>query len=293
MTDSATVRVEVTSANDMPLITSKPVIVAMVGVQYTYDVDATDPDRTDKLTYSLTSRPSGMTIDPATGVIRWTPIEGQKDETFAVAVKVTDSVPASDVQQYDVSVNPTPPKAATLTVADAYDHNIRKRFSADGRIDAIKASDDKRVECGYGSTISYNFSKVIIPPGAKVAKVVLYVEHYEDKSFPLGRLKWEIGKGWPDNPTVWFAGNATINKGKQEEATNSWDITSFGNTPEKVNSLQLRIKNADSISRKKTFVNYIRVVVEWDWPVSRSSVRREAKSKSEDKADDGLVLIRR
>jgi cellulose biosynthesis protein BcsQ len=293
MTDTATVRVEVISANDMPLITSKPVIVAMVGVQYTYDVDATDPDRTDKLTYSLTSRPLGMTIEPATGVIRWTPIEGQKDETFAVAVKVTDGDSVCDVQQYEVSVNPTPPRAATLTVVDAYDHNTRKWLSADGRIDAIKASDDKRIEGGYGSTISYSFSKVTIPPGAKVAKVMLYAEHYEDESFPLGRLKWEIGKGWPDNPTVWFAANGPIREGKQQEATDSWDITSFGNTAEEVNSLQLQIKNTDSISRKKTFVNYIRVAVEWDWPVSERSVKREAQSKSKDEADDGLVLIRR
>jgi len=134
---------------------------------------------------------------------------------------------------------------------------------------------------------------VTIPPGAKVAKVMLYVEHYEDESFPLGKLKWEIGKGWPDNPTVWFAGNATIRKGKQKEATDSWDITSFGNTAEKVNALQLRIENTDSISRKKTFVNHIRVLVEWDWPVSKSSVGRGSRSRSKDEPDDGLVLIRR
>ncbi|MHC4582561.1 MAG: Ig-like domain-containing protein, partial [Planctomycetota bacterium] len=240
MTDSATVRVEVTSANDAPSITSKPVIVAMDGVQYPYDVDARDPDGTDKLTYSLASAPSGMTIEPDTGMIRWTPTERQKGETFAVAVKVTDSVPASDVQQYDVRVKPTPAKAATLTVADGYDHNARRRLSVDGRIEAIKASDDKRIESGYGSTISYDFSEVSIPPGAKIAKVVLYVEHYEDESFPLGKLKWEIGKGWPDKPTVWFTANASIYKGKDREATDSWDITSFGNTPEKVNALQLR-----------------------------------------------------
>jgi len=293
MTDTATVRVEVTAANDAPSITSKPVIVAMVGVQYAYDVDARDPDRADKLTYSLTSAPSGMTIEPASGMIRWIPTEGQKDETFAVAVKVTDSTGASDVQEYEVRVNPTPPKAATLTVADAYDHNARRRLSEDGRIEAIKASDDKRIEGGYGSTISFDFSNVTIPQGAKVAKVMLYVEHYEDEGFPLGKLKWEIGEGWPDKPTVWFAGNATINQGKQKESTDSWDITSFGNTAQKVNALQLRIKNNDSISGKKTFVNHIRVLVEWGWPVSKGPVRRGVESKGKDEADDGLVLIRR
>lgn len=297
LTDTATVRVEVISANDMPLITSKPIIVAMVGVQYLYDVNATDPDRGDKLIYSLTSGPSGMTMDPATGVIRWVPFEGQKEKVFNVAIKVADSnsVPMSDVQQYELSVNPTPPKAASLTVADAYDHRTRKRLSADGRINAVKASDDKRIEAGYGSAISYDFSKVVIPPGAKVAKVMLYVEHYEDESFPVGKLKWEIGKGWPDNPTVWFSGNAQVNKGKQEERNDSWDITSYADTSEKINAFQLRIVNTDSMSRKKTYVNYIRVVVEWDWPSSISSTKRAVKSKTKsgEPDDDGMVLIRR
>ncbi len=295
MTDTATVRIEVTSANDRPVITSKPVIVAMVGVRYAYDVNATDPDSGDELTYSLISRPSGMTIDSITGLIRWTPIEGQKEETFDVAVKVADSnnVPVSDVQQYSVNVNPQPPKAATLTVADAYDHSVRRRLAADGRIHAIKASDDKRIEGGYGSTISYSFSPVTIPPGAKVASARLFVEHYEDESFPLGKLQWELGEGWPNDPTIWFTANGPIRKGKQKEATDSWDITSFADTAEKVNSLQLRIKNTDNVSRKKTFVDYIRVVVEWDWPEPRALVKREAETNSPGENDDGLVLIRR
>ena len=295
VTDTATVTVTVTPMNDRPRITSMPVITAMVDVRYAYDVDATDPDAGDKLTYSLTDQPSGMTIDPGTGLIRWTPVESQKDQTFDVTVKVVDSnsVPVSDVQYFEVSVNPTPPKKTTLTVADAYDHNSRKRLSTDGRINAVKASDDDRIEAGYGSTISYDFSKVTLPPGAKVASVRLYVEHYEEQQFPLGKIQWEIGKGWPDNPTVWFSANAPVCKGKPNEATDSWDITSFVDTSEKVNSLQLRIKNTDSVSRKKAFVDYIRVVVGWDWPAPGKSVKREAESKSEGEDDDGLVLIRR
>ena len=158
-----------------------------------------------------------------------------------------------------------------------------------------EASDDKWIEIGDGSSISFNFSKQTIPLGAKVAKVMLYVEHYEDESFPPGKLKWEIGKGWPDNPMVWFWAYAQVHEGKQKEATDSWDITSFGNTSEKINALQLRIVNEDSISRKKTFVNYIRVVVEWDWPSSISSTKRGVKSRprSREVDDDGMVLIRR
>ena len=222
-------------------------------------------------------------------------LPGLEKNDFNVTVKVVDSnsVPASDVQYFDVSVKPTPPKKATLTVADAYDHNSRTRLSTNGRVNAVKASDDDRIEAGYGSTISYDFSKVTLPAGAKVASVRLYVEHYEEQQFPLGKLQWEIGKGWPDNPTVWFSANAPVRKGKPNEATDSWDITGFANTLEKVNSLQLRIKNTDSVYRKKAFVDYIRVVVAWDWPVPGKSVKRKAESESEGEDDDGLVLIRR
>ena len=43
---------------------------------YLYDVEAIDPDD-DTLTYSLTNFPSGMSIDSATGIIRWTPTAAQ------------------------------------------------------------------------------------------------------------------------------------------------------------------------------------------------------------------------
>ncbi|MBA7542533.1 hypothetical protein ES705_34856 [subsurface metagenome] len=75
-----------TPSNEAPIITSDPITTATVGVLYTYDVEATDPDG-DKLTYSLTVMPSGMIITPATGLIVWTPpAEGDYD----VTVKVSD-----------------------------------------------------------------------------------------------------------------------------------------------------------------------------------------------------------
>jgi hypothetical protein len=73
-------------SNLPPIITSDPVKTATVGEAYTYDVEATDPNA-DVLTYFLTAYPSGMTIDSATGLIKWKPtIEGDYD----VTVKVSD-----------------------------------------------------------------------------------------------------------------------------------------------------------------------------------------------------------
>jgi len=62
--------------NHAPVITSTPITTATVGVLYTYDVEATDPDG-DTLTYSLTTGPKGMIIETATGLVTWTPDSNQ------------------------------------------------------------------------------------------------------------------------------------------------------------------------------------------------------------------------
>lgn len=45
---------------------------AQIGTLFTYQIVATDPDN-DTLSYSLTTQPTGMTIDGSTGIISWIP----------------------------------------------------------------------------------------------------------------------------------------------------------------------------------------------------------------------------
>ncbi|MGB2863516.1 MAG: Ig-like domain-containing protein [Sedimentisphaerales bacterium] len=277
--DTATVRIEVIGVNDPPVITSKPVTEAMVGVLYSYNVRAVEPDREDMLTYSLIAQPAGMKIDSLTGLIQWKPIETQK-ATHNVVIKVADSnsVPASDTQEYSIIVNPTPPRTATLTIVDGYDQRTRKTLSTDGKADIVKVSDDKRHEIKAGSYISYNFSGVTVPAGATVSSVVVYVEHFEEEQFITGKMQWQVGTGWPDDPAVWVSANAPVRNGQKNEAVDSWDITSFVNTPEKVKSLQLQITNNDIASRKMTLVDNIYAVIEWDWPAPQKIFERETDS---------------
>jgi len=274
--DTATVTVEIIGANDPPVITSNPATKAMVGILYSYNIRAEEPDKDDTLTYSLIVQPAGMKIDSLTGLIQWRPMETQR-ETHNVVVKVEDSnsVPASDTQEFTVSVNPTPARTATLTIVDGYDQRTRKALSAEGKTDSVKVSDDKRQAILAGSYVSYNFSSVSIPEGATVASVVIYVEHFEDERFIPGKMQWNIGTGWPNDPNIWISTDAPV---RRKEAVDSWDITSFVNTHGKVGSLQLQIKNNDTASRKTGSVDYIYAVVEWGWPAPQKLIEREPKS---------------
>jgi len=277
--DTAVVKVIVGTANDPPVITSKPVTEALVGVLYSYDVQAMDPDKGDALTYSLVAQPAGMRIDSITGLIQWTPTDTQK-ATHNVLVKVMDSnsTPASVSQEFEITVNPTPPKSATLAIVDGYDQRTRKKLSMEGGTDIVTVSDDKRLEIKPGSYISYDFANVNIPTGASVTSVVVYIEHYEEEQFIPGKMQWNIGTGWPSDPNVWYSLNAPIRKGQKSETVDSWDITTFVDTPEKVRSLELQITNNDIASRKMALINNVYVVVAWDWPAPQKIFERKPES---------------
>ena len=106
--------------NHPPEITSTVVTSATKAHLYSYDVDATDSDVGDSLTYSLTNKPTGMSIN-STGVITWTPTSiGDYD----VTVKVEDdgSPVLSDTQSF------------TITVEENYTYTITASAGSHGSI---------------------------------------------------------------------------------------------------------------------------------------------------------------
>jgi hypothetical protein len=106
-TDTDTLTITVNPINDPPVITSTPVTAASAGALYTYDVQADDPDDGDTLTYTLTTAPSGMTINSVTGLIQWTPTAAQVGNNN-VQVEVLDTAGASDTQTFVISVSAAP-----------------------------------------------------------------------------------------------------------------------------------------------------------------------------------------
>jgi len=85
--------------NHAPVITSTAVTSATKDEPYSYNVTATDSDG-DTLTYSLTIKPSGMTINSSSGMISWTPTTSGD---YNVTVKVSDGE-LFDTQSFTVTV---------------------------------------------------------------------------------------------------------------------------------------------------------------------------------------------
>lgn len=115
--------------NDFPTITTTAPTPSYVGVEYRYDVDATDIDG-DVLRYALTRRPTGMTIDASSGLIRWTPTLADRP-SVEVVIDVTDPAGGWAKQQFILpvlerinqapSIVSTAQTTATELTAYAYD----------------------------------------------------------------------------------------------------------------------------------------------------------------------------
>ncbi len=116
--------VSATTQNDTtqtaPTITSAPVTTALRGQAYAYSVAASG---SAPLTFALLQQPAGMTINPNTGFVSWTPAEVG---AFAVTVKVSNSVGPKE-QSFTITVNETP-KISSLPPTNA---NVNQPYAYD------------------------------------------------------------------------------------------------------------------------------------------------------------------
>ncbi len=111
----ASVTANAVATNRPPVIVTVPGTVATVAAPYAYDVDATDPDAGDTLTYSLTAAPANMSINPSTGLINWSPTPVQVGSQ-PVTVRVTDAAGLFATQSYSITVG-SQPTALELSAA--------------------------------------------------------------------------------------------------------------------------------------------------------------------------------
>jgi hypothetical protein len=170
------------------------------------------------------------------------------EDTITFEVEEEKSVSVSDIQALTITAYPTPLK---LTASEDDMNNI------------VKSSDNNRWNTSVGSYISFEFSDISIPANTAIRSVVLFVEHFEEEQFAEGKLEWSIGTGWPGMPVIWATMKAPVHEGESSEAVDAWDITSFVKTADKINSLQLRITNNNTIANGKTLVDYAYVVIKY------------------------------
>lgn len=95
---------EIVILNSSPLITSQPSAAAIEGSSYEYQVTAEDPDE-DKVEFSLSSAPEGMTIDSEKGLITWQINEQQKEGKYDFEAIARDPEGAQSVQPVTLTLS--------------------------------------------------------------------------------------------------------------------------------------------------------------------------------------------
>ena len=100
--DSSTFLLTVDPVPDSPVITSTAGIEAVEGIEYTYQVVATDVDE-ESLEYSLSSEPAGMAVD-GLGLITWTPADGIST-SGTVTLTVADPGGLVAIENFTISVS--------------------------------------------------------------------------------------------------------------------------------------------------------------------------------------------
>jgi len=157
--------VTVNPVNDAPSITSSPVTIGAEDQLYTYDVEATDPDTEDMLTYSLVVSPEGMSIDSDTGLINWTPNASQVGGNL-VTVRVQDTGDLFDTQYFTIEVIEMP-------------QGVSGDQNGDGNVDVFDAIIDLQIIVGKldATETQLILSDVVRDGVINVFDVILTLQH--------------------------------------------------------------------------------------------------------------------
>jgi fibro-slime domain-containing protein/RHS repeat-associated protein len=129
-------------------------------LQYTYQVQAVDADN-EPLVYSLETKPQGMQINSATGLITWNPGISQVG-THNVVVKVTDPRGAFDTQSFTVTVVDPTNKAPVVnagpdqTITLPAIANLQGTVTDDGRPPGVTPVVSWSVVSGPGTVVFSN-----------------------------------------------------------------------------------------------------------------------------------------
>lgn len=106
---------------------------------YSYDSEAVDPDN-DSLFFRLVASPPGMTIDPETGLIHWSPTVSQIGD-HAVTIRVADGRGGAADQSFVVKVVADPQNHPPIIISEPVTTTvINREYTYD--VDAIDPDND-------------------------------------------------------------------------------------------------------------------------------------------------------
>ncbi|WP_249070113.1 putative Ig domain-containing protein [Argonema antarcticum] len=167
----------VVPVNRQPNFVSTPSILATVGQTWRYLLKATDPD-SDTLTYSLTTKPDGMTIDETTGLIAWKPTPEQlinsssvtlSSGVWEVGVKANDGQGGINTQFFQVQVTFPDSNSSPVFIAESpkkagtIGHPYQFTFKAlDPEGDAVTYSSPNAV--AFGASLNPNTGEISWTP---------------------------------------------------------------------------------------------------------------------------------
>ncbi|MEZ6120964.1 MAG: putative Ig domain-containing protein [Pirellulaceae bacterium] len=116
-TSQQTFDLDVRSPNLPPEFTTQPITSTFAEAVYRYDADAIDSE--DSVRFELVTAPSGMTLDPLTGQLLWTPSFGSLGN-HAITLRAIDQRGASADQSFTlaVTIDDTPP-TVSVRVTDS------------------------------------------------------------------------------------------------------------------------------------------------------------------------------
>ena len=113
--------------NRAPEFTSTPPTAATVGQTFGYFAEAPDPDG-DAVTFQLTQSPDGMSINPATGLVTWTPAPDQLGSS-PVTIQASDELGAANTQSFTVNVTgQVPNQAPQITSTPLFDAVAERQY---------------------------------------------------------------------------------------------------------------------------------------------------------------------
>ncbi len=126
-----TFQLNVTALNNIPSITSTPLLKAVAGRTYQYQVKAQDADG-DTLTYSLKTPPTGVILNATTGILTWTPTTAQIGNQ-TITLTANDSKGGEATQSFTLEVVATAPNSnpqitstprTTISLGSSYFYNL-------------------------------------------------------------------------------------------------------------------------------------------------------------------------